>query len=877
MRIIDINVLRGPNYWSNYRKKLIVMKLDLGIYEDLPTNKIDGFADRLYSLIPSLFSHRCSVGTEGGFLMRLKEGTWLGHVAEHVALELQTLAGMDCGFGRTRSTHQRGIYHVIFSYEIKDAGIYAARASVKLVEALAQGRPYHLQQDIEELKTIVYEQGYGPSTQALITAAENRNIPVTRLNAGSLVLFGQGKNQKTIRATIASTTSTIAVDVAGDKEETKKVLQDNFIPVPAGQAIENEDELEGAIKDLNFPLVIKPLDGNHGRGITTNLRSREQAVHAMIHAKEISDEVIVEKYISGDDYRLLVINYKLVAAAKRTPAMVTGDGTSTIQELIDQVNRHPDRGTGHEKVLTRIDVDENTLSILNAKNITLHTVLPLGTSLKLKDTANLSTGGTATDMTDLLHPKNVFMAERIARLIDLNICGIDVVADDITKPISKDNGAVLEVNAAPGFRMHQFPSEGKPRNVAAAVLDMLFPGQTTSRIPLVAVTGTNGKTTTVRLLAHLAKQAGYTAGFTTTDGIYINNELITDGDCSGPASAAAVLRDPLVDFAVLECARGGILRAGLGFDQCNVSVVTNVSEDHLGLNDINSLQELAKVKMVVPRSTFDDGYAVLNADDDLVYAMRDELSCHVALFSTEPDDYRIHSHCKNNGMAAVIEDGYFVRYEGAIKTVIIAIEEVPLTLNGKSNCMIQNILAAILAASASKIPLEVIRSGLKSFVPSPEMTPGRMNQFLFDGFKLIIDYAHNVGGFKELKKYLAKEKASVKTGIIAATGDRRDDDIIQLGQYAAEIFDEIIIRHDKDGRGRTNEEITRLLMIGMKKAKAHLQVTVISDEQEAIRYAAEHAKKDALVFVCSDDIQNSLSLLKNLKETEEQKLVDYDS
>ena len=875
MRILDIKVLRGPNYWSNYRKKLIAMQLDLGIYEELPTNKIEGFADRLFQLIPSLYSHRCSVGVKGGFLMRLQEGTWLGHVVEHVALELQTLAGMDCGFGRTRSADQRGVYHVVFSYEIRDAGIYAAHAAVKLVEATAQGLPYPLQQDIKLLQEILYDQGYGPSTQALVKAAENREIPATRLNTGSLVMFGQGKNQKNIRATIASTTSNIAVDIAGDKEETKKVLEDNFIPVPEGRTIANEAELDEAINELSYPLVIKPLDGNHGRGITTNIRDREQALIAMTFAKEVSDDIIVEKYVSGDDYRLLVINFKLVAAAKRTPALVIGNGVSTVRQLIDDVNRHPDRGIGHEKVLTKIKVDENTLSILKASNCDLQTVLPFGKVLKLKDTANLSTGGTAIDVTDLLHPRNIFMAERIARLVGLDICGIDIVADDISKPIGENNGAVLEVNAAPGFRMHQFPSEGKSRDVATAVVDMLFPKGASSRIPIIAVTGTNGKTTSVRLLAHLAKQTGYHTGFTTTDGIYINNELITDGDCSGPGSAAVVLRDPLVDFAVLECARGGILRAGLGFDHCNVSVVTNISEDHLGLNGINTIEELAKVKKVVPASTFNDGYAVLNADDDLVYAMREDLTCNIALFSTEANNYRIHSHFKNNGKAAVVEEGNFTLYDGLDKTIVLSIEEVPLTLNGKSNSMIQNILASILAAAVSNIPIDIIRSGLKSFIPSPEMTPGRMNEFKFDAFRLIIDYAHNVGGYKELKSYLAKVKASVKTGIVAATGDRRDDDIMMLGQYAAEIFDEIIIRHDKDGRGRTNEEITALLRKGIDKVKTQIQITVISDEAEAITYAVTHAKKDALIFVCSDEIQNSLSIIKNLKE--KQKLVGYDS
>lgn len=877
MRILELKVLRGPNYWSNYRRRLIVIKLDVGIYEKLPTTAITGFTEGLITLMPSLYSHRCSIGKEGGFIQRMHEGTWLGHVIEHVALELQSLAGMDCGFGRTRSTDKEGIYDVVFSYQIENAGIYAAKAAVKLVQAVATGKPYDLKTDIDELSAIFYSEALGPSTQSLVTEAESRGIPVTRLDKESLVMFGQGKNQKLIRATIACTTNNIAVELAGDKNETKKMLEQNYVPVPKGMILTDQNELDEAIQNLGFPVVVKPLNGNHGRGITTNIRSKEQALNALIQARSISDNVIIEKHIHGDDYRFLVINYKLAAVSKRTPAMVTGDGKSTIRELIDEVNGHPDRGYDHEKILTKIKVDENTQSILIENGLTLNSVLRAGTILKLKDTANISSGGTAADVTDQVHPHNVFLAERTARLVGLDICGIDIVSRDIGRPIKDDNGAVLEVNAAPGFRMHIYPSSGKARNVAAPVIDMLFPPGARSRIPLVAVTGTNGKTTTTRLIAHLAKCEGYSPGFTCTDGIYINGNQIADGDCSGPASAAVVLRDPTVDFAVLECARGGILRSGLAFEHSDVSVLTNISEDHLGLNDINNLEELARVKSVVPRSTFDDGHAVLNADDDLVYAMKDDLTCHIALYSTDPANLRITEHLNANGLAAVIEDGDFVVYNGQVKIPVIGVTEVPLTLNGMSNCMIENTLAALLAAYVSGIPMETLREGLSSFVPSPEMTPGRMNMFSFNDFRVIIDYAHNPGGFRQLKDYLHKEKASIKVGIIAAPGDRREEDIILLGQYAAEIFDEIIIRHDKDGRGRSNWELSDLLIRGILKVGRKQKVTIISNEAEAIRYACKNARLGALIFVCSDEIKSSLELIADLKKQDEIKTVNHES
>lgn len=868
MKILDVRVMRGPNYWSNYRQKLIVMKLDLEELEDYPTNKIDGFAERLEKLIPSLYNHQCSEKVPGGFFQRVREGTWMGHVIEHIALELQSLAGMDCGFGRTRSAGERGVYHVVLAYQVENAGIYAAKAAVRIAEALQKNMTYDLSNDFEELKYINKRDGLGPSTISMINEARRRNIPYRRLNNGSLIMLGYGTHQKLIEATVTSATSSIAVEIASNKEETKRLLADSFMPVPHGTKIRSEEELAEVVEDVSFPLVIKPLDGNHGKGITTNITSKEQARIAFEHAKTFSKEVIVEKYIEGQDYRFLVINYKLTAVAKRTPAMVAGDGKSTIQQLIDKVNSDPRRGDGHEKVLTTIKVDNVTKSILLEKNLTLDDVLPQGEVLYLKDTANLSTGGTSRDVTDLVHPYNAFLAERVARLMNLNICGIDIVAKDIQTPITEKTGAIVEVNAGPGFRMHLSPTKGLARNIAEPVIKMLFPEGIPSRIPIVAVTGTNGKTTTVRLIAHMAKHAGHNVGFTTTDGIYIKDKEVFHGDCSGPASAEAVLRDPIVDFAVLECARGGILRSGLGFDKCNVSIVTNVTEDHLGLDDINTMEQLARVKSVVPRSTMDDGYAILSADDDLVYNMKNDLDCNIALFSIKDNNERIKQHCENKGIAAYIEKGYFTVSKGQWRTRIAKVKDVPLTFEGRAECMIKNILPAILAATVRDFPLEVIRIALKTFVPSAEQTPGRLNLFDFKHCKLLVDYAHNMDALKELKKFVDNMQASVKTGIIAGVGDRRDEDIRNVGFYAGQIFDEIIIRHDKDSRGRTNEELTQLLIDGIIQSNPKVLVSVISDECEAIQYAIENAKEGTLVVVCSEHVKETLEFVQQIKESE---------
>lgn len=869
MKLMEIKVMRGPNYWSNYRKNLIVLKLDLQELEKFPTNKIDGFLERLKTLIPSLYTHRCSEGHEGGFFKRIEEGTWMGHVIEHIALEIQSLAGMECGFGRTRSTIQKGVYHVVFSYELERAGKYAAKAAIRIAEAVIKGEVYDLEADIRAMKELNAKYGLGPSTRSIVEEARKQNIPFKRLNEGSFVVFGYGKNQRKIRATMTDFTSGIGIDIAGDKEDTKKLLGSAYIPVPNGLVIYDEDELKDVIDEVSFPLVVKPIDGNHGRGITTNIKTLEEALAAFHVAKEVSEGVIIEEFIQGLDYRFLVVNYKLVAVAKRTPAMVMGDGVSTIRQLIDQTNRDPNRGEGHENVLTTIKTDEITTNILAKKNLQLNSVLPIGEILFLKDTANISSGGTSRDVTDLVHPYNVFLAERVARILNLDICGIDVVAKDINVPLTREIGGIVEVNACPGLRMHLSPSKGIARNVSESIVNMLFPEPAKARIPLIAITGTNGKTTTTRLIAHMAKHAGHHVGYTTTDGIYIDGHEIHHGDCTGPVSAEAILFDPTVDFAVLECARGGILRSGLGFDECDISIITNITEDHLGLKDIHTIEEMAKVKSVVARSTKKEGYAILNADDDLVYEMRKDVDSHVALFSMDENNPRIIRHCERGGLAAYIEKGYVVVSKGKWKTRIEKVVNIPLSLEGRAECMIKNIMPAVLAASIQQMPVDKIKEALQSFIPSPEQTPGRMNIFHFKEFDFMVDYAHNIDGFIELKKFMERTKAAVKVGIISVAGDRRDEDIITMGRLSAQMFDEVIIRHDHDLRGRTQESITELLTKGLQEVSRYIPIKIISEEMDALAYCIENAKKNSFIVDCTDAVKESTEYLAlKVKEQE---------
>ncbi len=870
MRIDEIKILRGPNYWSVRRPKLIQMKLDLEEMEQRPTNSIPGFLERLKEMLPSMYSHRCSVGKAGGFFERVEEGTWMGHVIEHMALELQTMAGMDCGFGRTRSTGNKdGEYYVVFNYMEEDAGLYAARAAVRITQAIADAQPYNIEADIQQLREIREDTRLGPSTGCIVEEAAKKGIPFIRLNKQSLVQLGYGIYQKRIRATIASTTSNIAVDIACNKEETKMLLDAAEIPVPRGTVVRTVEALLEAIKKFQFPLVIKPIDGNHGKGNTTNINTEEQALKAFAAAQIYGRNVIVEKFITGYDFRALVINYKFICAALRTPASVKGDGIHNIQWLIDETNKDIRRGFGHEKVLTQITIDDFTWKMLNDVGYTLETIPPKNELVLLKPTANLSTGGTSEDVTDEVHPANIFIFERIARIIGLDICGIDIMGPDLRQPITENGGVILEVNAAPGFRMHIEPAVGLARNAAEPVIEMLFPKGSNGRIPIIAITGTNGKTTTTRLTAHIAKSAGKKVGYSTSDGVYIQNQMMMKGDCTGPVSAQFVLKDPTVDFAILECARGGILKAGLGFQHCDVAIVTNVAADHIGLGGIHSVEQMSKVKAVVPETVFPHGYAILNADDDLVYNMREGLDCNVALFSMDENNPRIVAHCSKGGLATVFENGFISLLKGNWKVRVLPVKDIPLTFEGKALHNVTNCLPAIMATYLYRdITIEDIRSALLTFIPSSHLTPGRLNFFPFKNFTFLADFAHNPHGLKLLGDFVSKLDYPKKIGVISGTGDRRDEDIMELGELSAKYFDELIIRCDKNLRGRTAEEIISLLEQGIQKINPSTPTMIIPNEDQALEYIYANHYPGALYTVMCDVVAGALDKIKKLKERE---------
>ncbi len=868
MKILKIQALRGPNIWSITRRKLIQMRLDLEDLEEKPTNLIPGFRERIEALLPTLIEHRCSEGCRGGFFQRIERGTWMGHVIEHIALEIQTLAGMDVGFGRTRETKTPGVYNVVFNYLEEKVGIFAAKSAVSIAEALIAGEEYDLASDIQKMREIREDVRLGPSTGSIVAEAESRGIPWIRLGRNSLIQLGYGINQMRFQATITCKTSNIAVDIACDKEQTKRMLDDASIPVAKGTICYDEEDLEDTMKQIDYPIVIKPLDGNHGKGASINVTNWEDAVQGLHHAKKYSRRVIVERFITGFDFRVLVIDNKVIAAAQRVPAHVVGDGKNNIQWLIDETNKDPRRGYGHENVLTEIEVDRDTEDLLKKLDYTLESVPAKDEIVYLKSTANLSTGGTSIDVTDMMHPENVFMAERISRVIGLDICGIDIMAENLTQPLKENGGAILEVNAAPGFRMHLAPSEGLPRNVAAPVIDMLYPPGKPSRIPIFAITGTNGKTTTTRMLAHMVKNNGFRVGFTTSDGIYIHNHMMEKGDTTGPQSAEYILKDPNVEFAVLECARGGILRAGLGFKKCDIGIITNIQEDHLDLGDVHDLKDLARVKSVVVESIKPEGWAVLNGEDENCIEIGNRLRCNVAYFSMDENAPAIVEHCKAGGVACVYENGFVTIMRGEWKIRVERATHIPITMNAKARFQIANVLAATLAAYLQGFKTEGIKLSLNTFIPGAAQTPGRMNIFEFAKFKVMIDFAHNPSGYRGIEEFMSSVEATRKIGIISGVGDRRDEDIKECARIAARMFDHIIIRQEKHLRGRTEQEIIDLIVEGLNESKPGVSYEVITLEVEAIKHAISIAEEGTFITALSDVIDNAIDIVQSYLDSE---------
>lgn len=872
MKIISSNVFVGPNVWASF--PVIRHVIDLGFLEDWPSAKIGSeFIDGLIAALPGLAEHGCSYREAGGFIRRLREdeGTWLGHVLEHCALEVQGVAGTEVTFGRTRTTGETGHYNMVYQYRQRDVGLAAGELAIRLLmhllpQSLKDQSDYEFDPEFnwdEELRAFVLlaqRKEFGPSTGSLVKAAEQRDIPWIRLNEGSLVQFGHGKYQKRIQATITSETKHISVEISCDKEDTHNLLNDLGLPVPQQRIIYSPREAVRAARRIGYPVVVKPLDANHGRGVSINLDRDEEVEAGFAEAKKHSRSraILVESFVTGFDHRMLVVDNKLVAVAKRVPGHVVGDGRHTIAELVDIVNQDPDRGIGHEKVLTMLELDTQAERLIHEAERTEETVLPDGEVFYLRSTANLSTGGTAIDLTDEVHPDNRDMAERAIMAVGLDVGGVDFLIDDITTSYKDIGGAIVEVNAAPGFRMHVAPSEGQPRDVSGRVMDMLFPAQEETRIPIAAITGTNGKTTTSRMLAHIMKASGKIVGMTSTDGVYVDGKLSVKGDMTGPKSAQMVLRDPIVDFAVMETARGGLVRSGLGYQRSNVAACLNISADHLGLGGINTVEELAVVKRVVVESATDT--AVLNADDINCLKMADYADVDAIFYVTiNPGHSLVKEHIKAGGKAIVLETGMngamLTIYDNGLHMPVLWSHLIPATLEGKAMHNVQNAMFAAAMAYSFGVDLDNIRHGLRTFDTSYFQAPGRMNVFDEHPFKVILDYAHNPAAFGVMADLADRlEIKGRRLAVVAIPGDRRDEDVTDAAAMLAGHFDHYFCKADDRRRGREHDEIPQMLRTNfLKLGISEEAISVIPDEVEAIDAALAMANTGDLLVIFGDD------------------------
>lgn len=875
MRIISISAMQGRNIYCH--RPVIKIDIDLGKEALICSNMIPDIYRNINSILPGLKKHYCSKGYEGGFLERIKEGTYPAHVIEHVMLELQNICGYDVSFGKTRTLFYPNIYTIICEYRLQKLALACAEYAVQIVEKLWNNCFDAIKIDaiISYLKNVQQKYEFGPSTKSIVQEAKARGIPVIRIGDGSLVQLGFGKNRKLIKAAMTDRLSCISADIVSDKHLTKEILKQFDIPVPDGIETDDIDQAINWAEKNGLPVIIKPLDSSQGNGVSCKINNLCDIEKAFETAKKFSNTVIVEKYISGHDYRVLVINGRVAAVSERIPPMVKGDGCSTIYELIEQVNTNCNRGDGHEKPLTKIKVDDTLINCLKDNNLTIDYIPKEGEIVVLRDNANLSTGGEAVECTEKIHPENKRLCEMISRVLRMDIAGIDIRTKDISKPINQQMGAVIEVNACPGLRMHIFPSKGKSINVAKQIVDMLYENTADSLIPIVSVTGTNGKTTTVRLIKYALTLYGFTCGMTSTSGVYIGNECIIKGDCTGPTSARVVLSDDRTEIAVLETARGGLVRKGLGYDLADIGIVTNISNDHLGLDGIETVEDMAFVKALVLEAVKKDGYSVINADDAFAEYMFDRASGNKILFSQKSDNHIILQHIENEEEAVFVRDGMVVHVKKGEEQKILKVKDIGITMKGMLRCNVENALAAICALLCLKIPKHFIRKALKTFCCDFKYNPGRFNFFKLHNCDILLDYGHNPAGYEAVAELLNKIRPKYCIGVIGMPGDRKDDTIISVAKKCSLMFDQIIIKEDEDLRGRKSGEVAdimyrALIQEGYDKNK----ISIILNESEAIQYAIEFCGEKSInvfhptIAVFYENLEKAAETVKKYQEYE---------
>ena len=866
MKIHELRIFEGRNIYTH--KPCIKADIDLEELADIPTCNIPGFNALLLEHIPSLIEHKCVRGHRGGFVERLSEGTYLAHVLEHMCLELQNLLGYNVAFGKARQVGDEStIYSVIYEFRSKTVGCEVIYAALNLINEIQKGARINFNDKLQEIKAKAAKLDLGPSTAAIKKEAEERGIPVIVLGKCSLLQLGYGSYSKRIQATLTEDTSCIAADISCDKELTKDLLRTAGIPTPEGFVSEKLEEVLQKSRILGYPVVVKPNNGNQGKGVSVNLKNDNEIAAAFGIAKQFGDEIIVEKFIEGKHYRVLVVNGEVVACAERIAPFVAGDGKSTIRELIDMENLNPLRGEGHEKPLTKIKIDAIMQAILEKNNMDINYVPAVGEQVLLRENDNLSTGGTAIDMTDEISADNAEIAINAANIVGLNIAGIDITTKDIGRTIREDGGAVIEVNAAPGIRMHYYPAIGKQRNVAKNIVDMLFPEGCKHSIPLISITGTNGKTTTSRMLSKILQEKGYTVGMTSTGGVYINDNCIMKGDTTGYRSARMILTDKRVDAAVLETARGGIVSSGLGYDVADVGIITNITEDHLGIDGINTFDDLAHVKALVVEAVKDDGYAVLNADDKYCVEVGDRLNKKIIYFSTSFDNIIIQKQITGGGKAVYIKKNDIYVFDGREEIKLLHTNDIPATLNGTISYNVKNSLSAIAGAYGLDIEYEYIVSALKKFKSDNVHNPGRFNIYEVQGFKVVIDYGHNIDGYREAIVSLKNMKHNRLIGVIGVPGDRTETSTVRVGQMCGENFHHIVIKEDKDLRGSDSGVIAKQLLNGcIIGGIDRSNVIVELSEEEALKKAMLIAQPEDIIIVFYEDYDGIISTINQVSE-----------
>lgn len=861
MKIIDMFRFDGRNIFNH--KPVVKMLVNLGEFSEIQTKDLGGFNERLINFFPGLNSHYCSLRHEGGFVQRLEDGTLLSHVTEHLAIELQCIMGYDVYFGKTRVIEEPFIYCIVYEYQNPVCATDFGHCAAEIVVALAKDEPIDIDAVLNRLSDITSKADLGPSTTAILEEAKHRQIPVRRLGEDSLLQLGYGKNMKLIEASLPSTTSSIAVDIAKNKQLSKRMLLDNRLPVPAGHTIVSEDEAVAAADQIGYPVVIKPLDGNQGKGVTVNIRDEISLRSAYHLAKSYSQQLIVEKHIPGKDYRVLVVGNHVAAVAERKPPAVIGDGVHSIMELVAEENKNPDRGIGHDKPLTKIFIDSAVEEFLASTGLNINDIPETGQVVYLRGNGNLSTGGIARDCTTEINPVTKELAVRAAGVIGLDVAGIDIVMDDISQALTSHNGAIVEVNAAPGLRMHLKPTEGQERNVAKDILDFMFPEGVPASIPVVSVTGTNGKTTVTRMIRHILSLTGKKVGMTCSSGSYIGEECISEGDNTGPLSARSILYNKDVELAVLETARGGIIRKGLGYDLADVGVIVNISEDHLGIDGVKSLEDLAFAKSLVIEAIKPTGYAVLNADDRMTESIADRVGCNLIFFSQNKHNRLVEQHISDGGTCVLLENGLVCVYQNHCQHIVMGVHEIPITFDGKALCNIENSLAAVASLVALDVPFYTIRLGLKSFQPDPIANAGRFNIFDMGDFTVLLDYGHNVSGYQSVIQFVNQLNAKRLVGVIGMPGDRLNTAIFKVGQMCGRAFSKLYIKEDRDLRGRQPGEVAGILYHGALNGGANPHdIETILLETAALDRAMQDACPGDLIVVFYESFKAVLKLVE---------------